>query len=201
MLVQCEQRWADQNNTLTDKLIALIPVLLFCVIRPVVYYYDCFGLLSEALLNEVQDFSMFILFAPLGMYATKNGHFMQGTFDLHKFPKYILGALVAMAAILVLHWSAILPLSTAFALIPLSQYVCYTLFLIPVVFHQTLTEEFMFRSIPLWLSEQENTPWQLIPVIIGTATFLFAFHHIFNLQMGITREPSKKPWLFGYHLP
>ena len=120
------------------------------------------------------------------MYTAKNGRFMQGTFDVQKFPKYILGALVAISAILVLHWSAILPLSTAFTLIPLSQYICYALFLIPIVFHQTLTEEFIFRSIPLWLSEQENTPWQLIPVIIGAATFLFAFYHIFNLQMGIT---------------
>ena len=198
MLVQCEQKWAGQNNTLVDKLIALVPVLLFCVIGPVVIYYDCFGLLSQSLLNEVKDFSMFILLTPLGMYAAKNGRFMQGTFDLHKLPKYVLGVLVAMAAILALHWSAILPLSTAFTLIPLSQYVCYALFLIPTVFNQTLTEEFIFRSVPLWLSEQENTPWQLIPVIIGTATFLFAFYHIFNLQMGITLlslQESMAKWL------
>ena len=43
MLVQCEQRWADQNSTLTDKLIALIPALPFCVIGPVVNHYDCFA--------------------------------------------------------------------------------------------------------------------------------------------------------------
>ena len=192
MLVQCEQRWADPNSALTDKLIALIPLLLFCVILPVVNYYDCFGLLNQSLLNEVQGFSMFILLTPLGMYTAKNGRFMRDTFDVQKFPKYLLGALVAMATILASNLSAILPLSTAFTLIPISQYICYALFLIPVVFHQTLTEEFMFRSIPLRLSEQKNTPWQLIPVIIGTATFLFAFHHIFNLQMGIALESLQK---------
>ena len=56
MLVQCEQRWADQNNTLTDKLIALIPALLFCVIGPVVNHYDCFGLLNSHLLQNVKNF-------------------------------------------------------------------------------------------------------------------------------------------------
>ena len=83
MLVQCEQKWADQNNTLVDKLIALIPVLLFYVIQPVVIYYDCFGLLNSHLLQDVKAFSGFILLTSLGMYTAKNGRFMQGQYSTY----------------------------------------------------------------------------------------------------------------------
>ena len=186
LLIEYEEKHKDPNSTNTDRMIAIIPVLLFTVLFPVIVQFNCFGLLSPLLLEEVQNYTVFFMLIPLGMYTAKNSKFMLGTFNPKKFPKYILGAIVAITTIFILRWQSILPFHIAFSLVPLSQYICYVLFLIPVVFHQTLTEEFLFRSVPLWLAKQQDTPWALIPFIIGGATFLFAFHHIFRLQMGVS---------------
>ena len=105
------------------------------------------------------------------MYRIKDNKVMLGTFDLEKFPKYLLGFFLQATLVVCLCVDS--NIITVLSGLPAITYASYIFALVPLVFNQTLLEELISRSIVL--RGKDNSGCYDTRYIFLSLLFIFIF--------------------------
>ena len=145
-----------------------------------VCYFNPFEMMTSVYyFHEIQVYSNFAFVMLAGMYDYKDNKILSGTLDVSKWQKYVLGFAIKMCLIfLAFDYDVVLVAN----LIPFWSYVSYVLLLVPLVFNQTLAEEYIFRSF-VYKTKDSFDPYKIIfSLLCLVAVCSFVLGHVYQFQ-------------------
>ena len=150
------------------------------MILALVCYFNPFDMMSSVYyFDEIQGFSNFAFVMLAGMYDDKDNKILSGTLNVSNWQKYVLGFAIQMCIIfLAFDYNFVLVAN----LIPFWSYLGYVLLLVPLVFNQTLAEEYIFRSF-VYKTKDSFDPYKIIfSLLCLVAVCCFVLGHVYQFQ-------------------
>ena len=155
-----------------------IPILI--MILALICYFNPFDMMASVYyFDEIQVFSSFAFVMLAGMYDYEDNKILSGTFNISNWQKYVLGFAIKMCLIfLVFDYDIVLVAH----LVPFWSYVGYVLLMVPLVFNQTLAEEYIFRSFVYKTKDCFDQYKIIFSLLCLVAVCIFVLCHVYQFQ-------------------
>ena len=172
----------EKNSSLQTKFIDVFFALTM-IIGMLIYFNPC-GIMSFLPnMSGLGSLSCFCFFPLFGVFVSKEAKAIFATFDINKFPKYVLGFFLGLLSAFLFHWT----LSTEVELLPLVNpglYFLYLSLVIPLAINKALAESYIYQSCVLYIKERWNINAAVCCLLVFAIAAFFAYRQLSNYGAG-----------------